>query len=56
MVIANGSRTGIAAWLTRVQTDEPFDTAPELQTGGFKSVRTLAEREGLVFVEGLKPR
>ena len=23
---------------------------------GFKSVRTLAEREGLVFVEGIKPR
>jgi SAM-dependent methyltransferase len=27
-----------------------------LLEGGFKSVRTLAEREGLVFVEGIKPR
>jgi ubiquinone/menaquinone biosynthesis C-methylase UbiE len=27
-----------------------------LETGGFKSVRLLAEREGLVFVEGIKPR
>jgi len=27
-----------------------------LQADGFRSVRTLAEREGLVFVEGVKPR
>ncbi len=27
-----------------------------LSSGGFGIVRTLAEREGLVFVEGLKPR
>jgi len=27
-----------------------------LQAGGFRSVRTLAEREGLVFVEGIKAR
>ena len=27
-----------------------------LEAAGFKSVRTLAEREGLVFVEGIKPR
>jgi hypothetical protein len=33
-----------------------LDVAPALQAGGFKSVRTLAEREGLVFVEGIKPR
>jgi hypothetical protein len=27
-----------------------------LQADGFKSVRTLAERDGLVFVEAIKPR
>jgi hypothetical protein len=27
-----------------------------LEQSGFSMVRTLAEREGLVFVEGLKPR
>jgi ubiquinone/menaquinone biosynthesis C-methylase UbiE len=27
-----------------------------LAADGFRSVRTLAEREGLVFVEGIKPR
>jgi ubiquinone/menaquinone biosynthesis C-methylase UbiE len=56
MVIASGSRSGIGAWLTRAPDAQPFDAAPELQTGGFKSVRTLAERDGLVFVEGIKPR
>ena len=29
---------------------------PDLEANGFGIVRTLAEREGLVFVEGLKPR
>ena len=33
-----------------------FDAAPALEAGGFRAVRTLAEREGLVFVEGIKPR
>jgi ubiquinone/menaquinone biosynthesis C-methylase UbiE len=27
-----------------------------LEAGGFRGARTLAEREGLVFVEGIKPR
>jgi ubiquinone/menaquinone biosynthesis C-methylase UbiE len=56
LVIASGSRSGIAGWLARAPEVQPFDAAPELQAGGFKSVRTLAEREGLVFVEGIKPR
>ena len=32
------------------------DPEPWLQADGFKSVRKLAERDGLAFVEGLKPR
>jgi len=32
------------------------DANQTLQTNGFGIVRTLAEREGLVFVEGIKPR
>jgi SAM-dependent methyltransferase len=56
MVIAGGLRGGIGAWLSRTPDAEPFNAAPELQTGGFRSVRTLAEREGLTFVEGIKPR
>src|SRR5262249_35843888 len=30
-----------------------FDAESALQASGFRSVRTLAEREGLVFMEGL---
>ena len=48
--------TGLAALLARPQTGVAVDPTPALHTGGFKSVRTLAEREGLIFVEGLKPR
>ena len=32
------------------------DAQRALETEGFKLVRTLAERDGLVFVEGVKPR
>jgi SAM-dependent methyltransferase len=32
------------------------DPRPALERGGFRFVRHLAEREGLSFVEGLKPR
>jgi SAM-dependent methyltransferase len=32
------------------------DAMKTLEAGGFKMVRTLAERDGLVFVEGVKPR
>lgn len=65
MVIGNAARGGLgASWgqtltwalLTRRPAGPPLDAAPALQIDGFKSVRTLAEREGLVFVEGIKPR
>jgi len=56
LVIGNGGRMGLAALLPRAQPAPTFDPAPALHSGGFKSVRTLAEREGLVFVEGIKPR
>jgi hypothetical protein len=46
--------------LSRTQSGPPFvasgDATLALEADGFKSVRTLAEREGLVFVEGIKPR
>jgi SAM-dependent methyltransferase len=53
-------RGGIGAILTRAQTGPPFaasgDAHAALEAGGFRAVRTLAEREGVVFVEGVKPR
>jgi hypothetical protein len=32
------------------------DASKALEAGGFAAVRTLAEREGQVFVEGVKRR
>jgi ubiquinone/menaquinone biosynthesis C-methylase UbiE len=60
LIVGTARRSGLAAWLKGGQTEPSFaasgDANAALQTGGFKSVRTLAEREGLVFVEGIKPR
>jgi ubiquinone/menaquinone biosynthesis C-methylase UbiE len=56
LVIGSARRTGISAVLNRAPSSPPFDPTPSLQADGFRSVRTLAEREGLVFVEGVKPR
>jgi SAM-dependent methyltransferase len=58
LLIGAGVRGGIGALLSRAPEGPPFADAAEsaLQSGGFKAVRTLAEREGLVFVEGVKPR
>src|SRR6266850_4259821 len=60
MIIGAAPRGGLGALLSRAQSGPPFaasgDAGRALQADGFKSVRTLAEREGLVFVEGLKGR
>jgi ubiquinone/menaquinone biosynthesis C-methylase UbiE len=55
LVIETTRRAGLAALLSP-QPSSTFDPAPALQAAGFRSVRTLAEREGLAFVEGVKPR
>ena len=60
MIIGAAPRGGLGALLSRAQTGPPFAASGEaalaLQADGFKSVRALAEREGLVFVEGVRPR
>lgn len=56
MVIGSVPRGGLGALLTRARSGPPFDPQPSLQADGFKSVRLLAEREGLRFVEGIKAR
>jgi ArsR family transcriptional regulator len=56
MVIGAAARGGLAALFTRTQSGPPFDPTPLLAADGFRSVRTLAERDGLVFVEALRPR
>jgi ubiquinone/menaquinone biosynthesis C-methylase UbiE len=60
LVVGAVPRGGLGAVLSRTQNGPPFvasgDATTALEADGFKSVRTLAEREGLVFVEGIKPR
>jgi SAM-dependent methyltransferase len=55
MVIGSTPRAGLGSLFTRTHPAPRFDPAPALQSGGCKAVRVLAEREGLVFVEGMKP-
>ena len=60
MIIGSAPRTGLGALLSRGSAGPPFaasgDANEALPAYGFKMVRTLAERDGLVFVEGVKPR
>ena len=56
MVIGSGRRTGLSSLLTHGPNRPTFDPGPSFGDNGFKPPRTLAEREGLVFVEAMKPR
>ncbi len=60
ILIGAASPTGLAALLARAPASPPFAASGEanlaLSENGFSIVRSLAEREGLVFVEGIKPR
>jgi ubiquinone/menaquinone biosynthesis C-methylase UbiE len=60
MIVGSAPRGGLGAIFSRAESGPPFtasgDANKALAADGFKSVRTLAEREGLVFVEGIKPR
>ncbi|HEY2151096.1 MAG TPA: methyltransferase domain-containing protein [Vicinamibacterales bacterium] len=60
LMIGAEPRGGFGALLSRTQSGPPFVASGEateaLQADGFKSARTLAAREGLIFVEAVKPR
>lgn len=60
MVIGAGARAGLSKFFgvgASVPSVPAAATAVSaLESGGFKLVRNLAEREGLVFVEGVKAR
>ena len=60
VLIGAAPRGGLGALLTRAQSGPPFVSSGQallaLEAEGFKSARVLAERDGLVFVEGIKPR
>ena len=55
MVVGTAARAGLGALLSRSQHPS-VDPEPWLQSDGFSAVRRLAEREQLLFVEGIKPR
>ena len=55
-IVIGAAPRGFAALLGRAQSIPEFDVPAALQAEGFKSVRKLAEREGLIFTEGIKPR
>jgi ubiquinone/menaquinone biosynthesis C-methylase UbiE len=56
-VVAIGSAArGLGALLSLAPGAPLFDPVPALQAAGFLSVRKLAEKEGLVFVEGIRGR
>ncbi len=60
MIISAGARTGLGGLFSRAQPGVSFvgsgEAVTALEAEGFKSARTLAAREGLVFAEGIKPR
>ena len=60
VIIGATPPTGMSALLKRAEPAAAFaasaDAVTALTADGFKFVRTLAEREGLVFLEGIKPR
>jgi ubiquinone/menaquinone biosynthesis C-methylase UbiE len=60
MLLGSAPPKGLSALVARGDSRPPFisseSASQTLQAAGFRSVRTLAEREGLVFVEAIKPR
>jgi len=56
IVIGAAPRGGLGALLTRAQGGPGFDAIAALSAEGFTPVRRLAEREGLTYAEGIKPR
>jgi SAM-dependent methyltransferase len=60
MIIGAAPRQGLAALLAGGRSSPSLAASggavEALEAGGFRGGRTLAEREGLVFVEGIKPR
>jgi hypothetical protein len=60
MIIGAAPREGLSALLSRGPQAPSIaatgGATAALEAGGFRGVRTLAAREGLVFVEGIRPR
>ena len=55
IVVGRAARSGLGALLGRGAAPT-VDPVPALEANGFRAVRQLAEREGLAFVEAVKPQ
>jgi ubiquinone/menaquinone biosynthesis C-methylase UbiE len=60
LLIGATPRGGIGALLSRTHAGPPFvssgDAVKALEADGFRSARIIGEREGLAFLEAIKPR
>jgi len=60
VMIGATPRGGIGALLSRAESGPSFvssgDAVKSLEADGFRSARVIGEREGLTFVEAIKPR
>lgn len=56
MVIGSTPRRDLAAFFSSKPKAVSYDPTPSLAAGGFSSPRTLAQRDGLIFIEALNPR
>jgi len=60
MIIGATPRGGLGALFSRGASEPTYATSGDanrsLEADGFTSVRTLAARDGLIFIEGVKPR
>lgn len=54
LVMDSVSRGGLGGLLAKKTALADYDAVRALDTGAFRAVRTVAEREGLKFVEGVK--
>jgi ubiquinone/menaquinone biosynthesis C-methylase UbiE len=60
LIIESAPRGGLGALFNRPARDAYYDSSDgaerALQAEGFRATRRLAEREGMAFIEGVKPR
>lgn len=54
LVMETAARSGFASLLSRRPADPDYAAVRALSEAGFKAVRTIAERDGVLFAEGVK--
>jgi ubiquinone/menaquinone biosynthesis C-methylase UbiE len=54
VVVQAGQRSGLASWFAGAPPMTAVEIESAMQAAGLRAVRTVAEREGLAFVEGAR--